>query len=149
MYGFWDQKREKSYLQENTDTGFSVSTGYFSYQASQFLWPHLLPRSSPQSTIQIQMSVHSHTRLGSEHPSLPHLGGAANCKALCLCSLPQLALTFHTQLPCPPRSLLEPPSTAITHWRCKFLSIGHNYSNNQMNEYRERDTEQGQFQSIC
>lgn len=45
--------------------GISVS------RPSHLLQPHPLLRSSPQSKIQMQRSLHSHTRLGSEHP--PHL----------------------------------------------------------------------------
>lgn len=51
--------------------GISVS------RPSQLRQPHPLLHSSPQSKIQMQRSIHSHTRLGSEHPPPPHLWGAA------------------------------------------------------------------------
>lgn len=131
-------KKGKSYLQENTDTGLlSV------HRVFQLTGKSISLASSPP------FFTTSYNPNANVTP-FPHQAWVWTCvppsslrghKALGLWSLAQLARAFRTQHPCAPRSLVEPPSTAVIHCRCKLFSTGHNYSNNQMKEYREGDIE--------
>lgn len=113
--------------------GISVS------RPSQLRQPHPLLHSSPQSSIPTP-------DLGLNTP--PHLISEGLQSSMSMKLSPACSDFPHTTPLPSPLSAREchslPPRTAITHWRCKLLSTGHNYSNNQMNEYRERDIEQRQ-----